>query len=71
MTKRKMLIKNLIDMETKHLNSLSDEDLIKKAANDLTCFDCPIHGEECDNYEGRTCEEGLKAWFHEGGQQCQ
>ena len=66
MTKRKELVKKLIDVERKYLNCISNEGLIKKAANDLTCFNCPIHGEKCDKYEGRTCEEGLKAWFNEG-----
>lgn len=67
MTKREIMIENLIKAERKRYEKLSDDELIARVGAFLSCEYCPICGELCDRFPGNTCSQSIKAWYNEGG----
>lgn len=67
MTKREIMIEKLVLMEREKLERATDKQIISRAGAVLNCAYCPLEGVLCDKYPLKNCEESVRAWFYEGG----
>ena len=65
MTKREIMIDNLIKLERAKLEKLTDEALMQRVTAILDCTYCPAFASNhCVHYQ--TCDESIISWYKGG-----